>query len=403
MSFRRGIGWCNLSRLRRSMRVSAIVLAGCRSPQPAPMPELPATRVEVAQLPTDPDTSKVTALAISGDSRRLIAVLQSWAGRVTIVAGSGEMVEVFGSRGLAREQFGYPEAMGWRGDSLWVWDRSKSRVTWHTVDGRVLGEQRFEETYFGASEWFSHGGRAMRNGAFLLEPSLKSGRARPSLGGTGMPVGIRMADGSVRTPAWVPFAGPWSVDVAATGGRTAHTFPPFDTRPLMEVAPSGTWLIAVDRLPASSASGDSLGQLRVLRFDEHGDSLPTMVRMYRPIRVGQFVIDSLEARYHRWADPQDDPPFSLAAYLEATWLPDNLPPVDQALPFDEGVWLRREPYLTAQRWQRISFNGGEDASVLLPTSFLARWADSWSIWGVEGDSDGRTLIVRYDVSQGAGL
>jgi hypothetical protein len=311
----------------------------------------------------------------------------------------GETELVLGSRGHGPGEFQRPDQTGFQGDSLlWISDSGPGRITWLRLDGSVASTTSRPREPIQRTPWMSWGRWALTGGR-----ALGVGDAPQESPDHPRPVVVWDPEGDMTVVRYVEGGGPTSRRIQMRTGPFMTLDQPGILRgdPIVGVLPSGTSFFILDRAPAG-ASGT--GSIRIERYTASGDLIGEIDIPYDPIPVGEEVRAWLVRQAEGYA-PQLPPELgvSSAAIVEATWVPETLPPVQAALVDEDGFWLAREygrggPDRT--RWERYDLRGTPRLYAELPRGFFGLAGAKDRILGWEVDSLGTFTVCEYQVGGG---
>jgi hypothetical protein len=338
----------------------------------------------------DPDAgfSSIGAVAVDGQGR--IYVVERQDRQLRAYTPQGEHLFAVGRAGEGPGEFGRPEQIGVRGDTIWIHDTQLGRVTLYSHDGALI------DTYAGSRPLrlespaagvllYNRGGSVRGDGYLHLEDAyaiaiLDGGIALPD----SLPAPLlRVArDGSVvDTTRYLML---YLVPHRDTGspGRPAQTEYALDPgqffgTPLRLVTDDG--IVLIDRRPAEAAQAAAFA---VAWLNAAGDTGLRREYGYAPMPMPQAVADSLRT----------------AAGFTA---PAFRPPVSGAHAGADGsVWLRREVRDGEDvDWLVLGRDGTARGVVALPAEAMVRWADGQSVLVVERDPLDVPWLVRYRIGE----
>ena len=76
----------------------------------------------------------------------LLVVTFPQLGRVLITRLGSRRLQQIGRMGQGPGEFTRPGSVGWKGDSLWIWDSALLRLSWLDTQGHFLGSERSQES-----------------------------------------------------------------------------------------------------------------------------------------------------------------------------------------------------------------------------------------------------------------
>lgn len=390
------------SRRRRLFAVGAFpaLLVACgigtdstsRAPHIEELPSLSyAEEVRIGSV-HDPDEgfSRIGTVVLADDGT--LYVLESQAREVRIFGPNGERLGTRGRPGQGPGEFTRPAAIGLIGDTLWVRDAGRQRISWFGPDGSLVHETPGVAVPVETSV-----------PGMLL--SVVIGNPRPD-GFVDSDYSRVMGAGAADRPFHVPIIRfdrrgaivdtvRWdTVDLGPTvriGGRAAH---PPGLRPRSPVIVP----VADERVELRWADGR--GSLEVLRLAASGDTITARMMRYEPIPLPAHVRDSLltypdgVGSFYGVSDA--DFRAAMASGLE---LHDHRPPLRAARVAANGsVWIELNgPSLESTDWVVLNPDLTPRGRVTLPARMTPRYIDGSILWVVELDEFDVPWLARLKI------
>jgi hypothetical protein len=381
-----------------------IIVTACGRPTVTVGSDLPVgTAVREIRLGSvdSPDFafSEVNGLTVgeNGDIyslHRREAVIRRW-------SATGEAIGMIGQRGQGPGEFISPFNMGWRGDSLWVFDTGTSRLSLFDETGR------FERALTPAVDIGSL--ELAEQGVFPARPVglLGDGTIHGStIGGSHDVVEgrftrvahVRMtAEGSTIDTVLTTSIGRESV-LAITRGRAGLFGPqPFGDGVLSTLTPDGHHFLVLDRTAASRDGASAEFLLRRVALD--GDTVLSLAYAYEPVAIPG---DTIDARIRERLDRMSEVVGAEAAAAEvrqAMYIPAFYPPVNALVAGRDGtIWMALNPRpASGTEWLVVDPNGDPIGKVILPTEMEPMAAERSMVWGTERGEFDIEYIVRYRI------
>jgi hypothetical protein len=318
---------------------------------------------------------------------------------------AGKPLDALGRSGEGPGEFDTPSALGFFGDSLWVFDRGAYRVSYFDSAGTFL-DVIVPRVDISANPDNPGGSMArpslpLRDGSFYgVEPAWSDAIARGQLSQVAH---VHMdREGTMTGTVWVQPYRP--MDILALLRESGGTFSaqPFADGPISHVSSDGV-LTVLDRRSSTSAEE---GTMRLTKIAMTGDKLLTKDIAYVPDPLPKERVDSASAataaRMHEFMRRRD-PGLSLAK-LEAdidaaTYSPDFLPPVRSMVVAEDGsIWLERfTPSAGGVTWWVLDHDAEPVATAVTPVGLQVRLITSDAVWGIEIDELDVNHIVKYDL------
>jgi hypothetical protein len=294
-------------------------------------------------LPRDADI-RADGVTVIADSRLPSLVL---------IDSDGSLRWTIGREGSGPGDFQRPAFVGFRGDSIWVWDNRLSRITWFDIAGNVLETRPLTPEAAGA--FMYRGGEVMDDDWILEKPIAWAedvSEATPP-----QPVMLRSPSGELRRVDELEVPSPMMAARPMRRGNYSYG-PQFVTaEPIVRSATDGDFFFILERKPAASPSGEIV--IRTYRVD--GRERRRVIIPYQARKGGQQIRDSIRSRFETWlaedAAPSLREQFTLESSVAAYWVPERLPPATDAFADSEGFWIGREVFRTPRMWERYDREG----------------------------------------------
>ncbi|MDT8369845.1 MAG: hypothetical protein RQ745_11595 [Longimicrobiales bacterium] len=305
----------------------------------------------------------------------LAAVADPGRARILLLGVDGTLERELGGRGFAPGEFQRLNRVGFVGDSLlWATDNGSSWITWYDLryPDSLWTVSRAEE-HVPSTPWSARAAWVLADGSVLGEA-----RGGESASGTGetpaIPIVKWSVEGELQVLDIVENVAPRSRNVRMENGLFMGTRQAIEGTPIVGMARGGEWFFVVDRTPAS----EETGRMLVTRYSFDGREIDRVEISYRASRVDEAALESLRRQAEAFEE-QLPPRMGIEAedVLEATWIPDRLPPARDVLADESGFWVLRE-MTSPGLWQRYDLDGELLFDTVLPNGFR----------GLAGDADG---------------
>lgn len=318
-------------------------------------------------------------LAVSATG--FIAVAQAQDYTVLIFDQEGTARARAGAKGSGPGEFSVIDRVGWRADTLWVFDTEQSRMSLFTVDGAYTRSVAIPRTAelaiadaLGAAVEFSTVKplALLENDIVLVAATANVGAAVPLELRDHALLGYLSQQGSIAsTMAWVPLG---QIQLNTASGEAFVL--PFPNRVERDASPSGN-IIA---FAAGIIEGDSTETLRVVTVGESGDTLYDRRHRFAGVEIPRLIRDSIR-RLYDLPVPEIYPPLTgvIVSPDSAVWI--------ELLRTDEG-----RPYLV------LSANGDLRGRVVVPTNLRVAEARGQRLWAIEVDEVGIESVIVLDVA-----
>ena len=309
-----------------------------------------------------------------------------------------------GRQGEGPGEFTGPRALGFFGDTLWVFDARAYRLSYFDSAGTFLGSVTPGVDLGSASDGPASPPRPdwpFRDGTFLARsPGWSDAIARGEL--TETPIVHIGAQGERLSHIWTQSWRPSDILalLRADGQGGTFTRQPFADAPLTVPLESG--LLVVDRR-AYTGEGDAA--FRVTHIGAAGDTVWHRSLIYEPERLPAERVDRAvqegAGSLHEFMS-RGDPGLALGdverRYREALYAPAYLPPVTNVVVAHDGsVWLAlpEAPDDAAVGWWILDAEGEPAGRAVTPAGLTVHVITGDAIWGVETDELDVGYIVRY--------
>lgn len=318
---------------------------------------------------------------------------------VILLDPEGGFAGSLGSSGPGPGEFQQPDESGFLEDGLlWVSDRT-GRITVFGQEGEIVTTISRPSAQVPGTP-FSVRGKWRLAGGSVLGMGTTS---QPHRGGEVMPRPLMIwdPDGQLNVVTELHLQASLSRQIRMESGQVmtiAHPYP-LRSDPIIGMPVGGGWFFALERLPADRTADE--GIIRIRRFDSLGRLIADDTILYEPRPVGDSLHALLVQEAERMAAQL--PPqlgVSSSAILEATWIPEHLPPVQQAFADVDGYWLVREwvPE-SVTLWERYDLEAQLTGRLSLPKTFRGLAGTQHRLLGWELDALGVPLVQMYEVLQ----
>ncbi len=388
----------------------SLLATACAEPAPEPrsQPALHAVRVQTFGDAEGPGVlSNVFDVDVSSDGR--VYASEPTLQHVMVFAPDGTFERVLGRAGQGPGEFQAPGNLTWTGDTLVVYDFQLGANLFDpglSFAGRVsFHVQTDDNPWFGILPFF-----------LLADGSVMGFAPTPT---------SAVASGEIPTQRWfrlsrtgdildtlavLPLKGQFSeVDF---GTPTPAVPDPLPSNPLSAIPPDGSFIVLVERAPATV---DGSPIYRVDRVALTGDTVRYGDQDFTPASLSEAERDSIaESKASWYADVHH---ITLERATQAlrdqiAW-PAYRPPVTAALAATDGtVWLRREKaQADSIRWDvldaeleplgTVKLPAALDAKVVMPGSATTEGAGTgWRLYGVVLDEYDVPSIEEWRVTPG---
>jgi hypothetical protein len=345
----------------------------------------------------DPDSgfSRIRTVRVSdkGD----VYVLDATSREVRVFSAKGERLRVMGGPGDGPGEFSLPGDMGLIGDTLWVEDGGRRRLTWFGPNGDVLSTMStqgvpFESGVRGVSIRLTPS-RPRPDGLIESDRSLVVSPDR-EIRPYRYPVVLFDRQGAVVDTLRWETADENAVTFRAAG-RQGYAPVLGPVSPVVAELVDG-WVVVDWTVPA----GTTNGLMNIRRVRHERDTVYRQALRYRAVPVPDSILDSLIA-----------PRLSIAAMLgltegqmqsalrEAIDLPESRPPIRIVYAGGDGtVWVQlNTPPADVAEWVLIGADGSPQGRLKLPARMRIYHSELPTIWAVDLDDVDVPWLVRLRV------
>lgn len=285
----------------------------------------------------------------------------------------------WGKLGSGPGEMRWASDLGWRRDTLWVYDLALARVSLFSQGGAFIRSIPLPVS-----------GQAylLADGTVATIPQLVYSVGRPS----GPQIVLRrftergkLLDTILQVPPT------YRVLQYERGGQTTVGRQPFEDGPLIVGAADGSGFLVVRRETNAS-------QFELSRISENGDTIYHRGYRFAPVRLSKTVLQLAVGDLAKQG-PMDSDPGLLTRIENALYKPRNLPTVTDALiGQDSTVWLRRETtWGPNTRWTVVDHLGLVLFDLQLPTSFRPLAASMSTVVGVLPDTNDVPIVQRFRI------
>jgi hypothetical protein len=339
-----------------------------------------------------------------------IVVPQSQDGRLLFFAADGRKLGAFGRKGAGPGEFGYldPRAMGFRGDTLWVFDFNNGRrLSFVSSELRYVRSQTVATPapYSGSAPRDpkrvalanAHIDYAYADGTYLLRSAF--GPPDPERGG---PTDYRFV---VVNPSGVILRELLRLPDDRTRITVQNERGAFAGGASVPFAPSTPYSKSADGsrigFVATQAVSGNTGSYSVTVVRATGDTAFSRSYSYTPVRIPAAAKDSVLAAMvarGRVATSEGRYPGQELANKARPLIPNTYSPVlDLILGDDETAWLLMRDLTAKVRYRALDARGSIIGEVVLPARSMLARATRSTVWVIEYDEDGVPSVVRYRV------
>ncbi len=345
-----------------------------------------------------------------------VGVVIARGGAVVVLDRSEPFVRVHGANGRGTAEFirrgggpgelQSPGGMGWRGDSIWVYDFAQHRLTLFNQEGKYLRSRPISQGAIPGSS----GVRPialLANGGVMVQGSNFADDPTPSGGATTPVAIIESSSGRVRTIARVASVHRglrFKVLVEGSPGES-NTDQPFSDDPLLATPKDGSSLVVVDRQvpPIGVRSAFTITVL-----NPGGDTIARNSVPYQPLPLNRSELDGVVSGLLRAVripirggpKIEGDEADLRAALYRPRFLP---PAFSLNVGRDGTIWLRTNPVTDAggppADFSIFDRNGKPLAKLSIPPADQLRLleADAGHLWVATVEDDGTPLVVGYRI------
>ncbi len=347
--------------------------------------------------------SRVSGVTMDRDGR--IYVLQSTEREVTVLNPNGTLYQRIGRRGQGPGEFEGPNALGWRGDTLWVTDIAQQRVSWF-YQGQHLRTNRFvpvrlERSAMPGAQIATQ--LPMADGSYFTIMSWRFERPAGSPENY-LPIIRTTADARTETVvARLQESFPFRLIIEIPNGRS-YGSPLFSDFPLQTTSTSGERYAIVDR---PFAKGPQV-RIRLTVLEASGDTAYSRVYMVdtEPLTDQQWNARLQEAIARVNRPDRPAPGWGLRELEKASRRPSHWPAATGViLGSDLSVWigLADLPWRADRDWAVLDSQGTPLFKVSLPRGFYPSTASSANmVCGVWNDELNVPHVQLYRLGEVGG-
>jgi hypothetical protein len=320
-----------------------------------------------------------------------IAIIADRMASTVYLINRGVLQRTLGRRGSGPGEFQLPERVGLSGDTLvWISDASLGRITWFDMNGVLVDTWSRPWQQVPRTPWSAQGNWALDGGSVLAVAAPSASTAD----GSPLPIAIWTSAGDFHVVGWTPPSVPASRRIMTSRSPITGR-QPIRGGHLIGAESGGRAFFFLNRLPA----GGPQGEITISRYDPAGRVIGEVVIPYESVVVNDSMRAALRVSAQALVE-QLPPSFgsvTVKDIIDATWIPERLPPVRDMLADSAGFWLQRElPGI----WERYSWVGLLVATARLPDRFRGLTAGADFILGLDIDSLQVPVLTRYRVEIG---
>ncbi len=340
--------------------------------------------------------SLVTYMTVGADGT--IVVDQPQDARLLFFGPDGQRLGEFGRRGDGPGEFARLGPLGWRGDTLWVFDLDLHRFTMISHARKLLATLRAPLFADAPSKQVAmpatqpiEDGWLLPDGDLVLE-ALIIGQRQPNAY-AGM---LKNQDGVYlrvsRAGTFKGLLASWSLfgeQCRWNSGMAVMTVPEC-ARPLQDFGDRGERLATV----VTDVSGLHPGTYQVTLQRTTGDTIFDRRYPFTAVPITRHAADSIRARLLARSGPSDS-----RHAVENVPFPPFYPPVALIrVGRDSTTWIGLRQTAQGHPWIVLDDSGNPIGQVTLPPSMILSVADRHTIWGVDWDQNDMPSIVRYRIT-----
>lgn len=335
-----------------------------------------------------------------------IVVPQSRDGQLRVYDAAGRKLGTFGRKGPGPGEFNYLDGtMGWRGDTLWIFDfNNQRRLTFVSNDLKLVRTQsisadaakspastaearRIPLANAHIEKLYGDGSMLVRWGFGPVHPEFRSRTDQRF-------VIVNIAGVILRELARIPEEVGRIVARNATGEQYGG-YVPFSAVPLQSMSSDGA---RVGLLSTTTMSGAN-GSYSVTVIRAAGDTAFTKTYSYVGLRISQRAKDSvinMMLQRGKASSPEGPGPGDLLANKARPLMPETFAPVTGfQLGDDDTAWLTVFDSAPQIRYRALDGKGNVLGDVVLPSNNRLVRATRSQLWVLEYDADRVPSIVRY--------
>jgi hypothetical protein len=351
--------------------------------------------------------------SIAVDRTGNIAIVQQQDGAIRFFSASGAPLGKVGRKGGGPGEFDNFSAIGWKGDSLWVYDSDQARYTLITPDrriGRVLtttpmaappasNPTHMPRFAYVTPRALLPGGGAIAHVGIGISAEYNPPRewkSKLTLARLNTEGNVERVIASINTP-------PPSAEVYGSDGKfMGNVSLPYVSSPMDAASPDGSRLFIVD----ASIDGANAGTFAVTALDREGKTVYNRRYPFAPVPLSRHVADSaINANYTRIRSRGGVSADLANAYKREAHIPPMYPPLSYAglvVGRDLSAWINIKSPDRAV-YYRISPEGNLAGAISLPKNATLAAADKDHVWVLEADEDDIQSVVRYRIAGPIGV
>ncbi len=350
---------------------------------------LPELRVGENETGASYEFTRISQVVSTGDA---VFVRQTEQQEIRVFGLTGRFRRTIGRAGGGPGEFKGLWAFGIYADTLWTLDFALRRVSLFATSGKLLKTITFESitpTLGTRGNTFATYPMDRQRDGILLGFGGTTGLAMAAGLVKSFPL-LRMSPAGLTTDTlgWVPIAHD-NMILRSSHGEAYHT-QPFSDAPLTVYAAAMRRIYLVDRRAAES----SRASYSVAAIKADGGTVWTRRVEYDPVLMDRHVADSVRNRMYRIFRSQ----YPQSMIDDSLYIPKYQPPVSDGIVGDDGtIWLRRENWTPAARYDVLDASGTLIAHVETNRSVHLRWVSGTTAWGSELDDNDVPTLVRYRI------
>lgn len=345
----------------------------------------------------DPEESLTAAGSLTTDDEGNIYLAQPRDYQIRVYSKGGELLRLIGREGEGPGEFRSIGYLGWLADTLYVGDSQNQRISFFRRDGSFIRSIRLAWSVIDDVFTPRTVSRVLPDGTVLVQPSFAS-RLLADGTITSRPLFRMDTTGTVlQTVAETSMRNSQLSIQRGTGGLYGAQL--FSDAPLLALAPSGEYVMVLDRDAATQEHGEVM-RLRKITVD--GDTVFAHEIPYSPVPLPGEVVDSLldaQAEGLSRAPMFESAREARQALNGAVFIPSFYPPASRIVVASNGeIWVRRENVSGSEiRWDVLSPVGDPVGKVILPASTRIHDSTNDWMWATERDELDVTYVVRYRI------
>lgn len=322
----------------------------------------------------------------------LVVVGQPQSFNVRFFDHDGKPIGTFGREGSGPGEFSRIETMGWRADTIWVFDVIQQRISYISADGELLRTESMPRGLRAADQVAEPplGGLAIPVGLgpdqiSYVSFALPLGPAQPPPFDDSLLISRMLSDGTL--DRFVSQAPRGRVSVTTATGSASLPFP---VRGFVAVSPTAERFVEA----FAPLEGTDGGIVKVAMRDGDGVQLWAHGFPVALVPLPKEVADSaVAARLEELQDPD-----LRRAFRDEYQPPAHYPPIeDLVLGSDGTLWIVGVADRGFRHHLAVDSSGGLIGRVLVPRDGRVRAGNRGSIWVIEHDEFNVESLVRYSV------